>query len=763
MRFKKFFAGMTAAALAASMMVVLPVSAADAADLKMGDTLLKEDGSPVIAKAAFASGDWGAQDWSSSIEVKRGTNTLRITPKDNEGNGVEVKGKGASVFCIDMEGIYEQYPNMNISVSKVTLVTKKYKDDGTLDTKEDGTPKVKNTVLKAPNLEKPEKDAATTLDYAKIVTGDPEGKGNWRIELYNSFGSTKEDGVNPFKGIENMEYDYIDVTFSVWDDTTLEKNVYSDFVIDASAEYFDGYYEAPASEDSKARAYRNFIYLCGEFEDVNKPSKDLNCWDLSTVTGVTFFIKGNEELLAKRDWSGFGIGFSCDSANWYQVESTNMTYQLDDAGNYTDADGDGYADLIKPGSLVKVKDGLYAITVVKQPGDYGANDTLPGFFADTDTNARIWLNDWNNDESGEAVFQLDHVVLNPSPENVYLQDKIKVADGTHEKQTYTAPKWDDFNTAAEPSEPSEPSDDQPTDGETLIGDVNGDGKINVTDVSKVAAHVKGVKALTTDKQKAAADANFDTKINVTDVSKIAAHVKGIKKLEAKPADEPQDPDNDPTSAEVENLPYDAFLMFTNSSWGWGNWNGHSTSAADKGAYGVDAILNGDGEYTVSITPESLETPDPAVEADAELGIHDAGIYRDEATGEIIPSEGATVFCVDITGICDGTMTWDGEATKKGTQKKFTDADPTTDIMGKGRYTGQELTVKVTSIKADGVELDFDESKFVYGNIEDNNNRYRIEIYNEYGSTKDDPGIDFANLKFSKELSVTFTIEGLTKG
>ena len=204
-------------------------------------------------------------------------------------------------------------------------------------------------------------------------------------------------------------------------------------------------------------------------------------------------------------------------------------------------------------------------------------------------------------------------------------------------------------------------------------------------------------------------------------------------------------------------------MFTNSSWGWGNWNGHSTSAADKGAYGVDAILNGDGEYTVSITPESLETPDPAVEADAELGIHDAGIYRDEATGEIIPSEGATVFCVDITGICDGTMTWDGEATKKGTQKKFTDADPTKDIMGKGRYTGQELTVKVTSIKADGVELDFDESKFVYGNIEDNNNRYRIEIYNEYGSTKDDPGIDFANLKFSKELSVTFTIEGLTKG
>ena len=61
------------------------------------------------------------------------------------------------------------------------------------------------------------------------------------------------------------------------------------------------------------------------------------------------------------------------------------------------------------------------------------------------------------------------------------------------------------------------------------GDVNGDGAITVTDISKIAAHVKGIKSLTEEEQKRA-DANGDGSITVTDISKIAAHVKGIKAL-----------------------------------------------------------------------------------------------------------------------------------------------------------------------------------------------------------------------------------------
>jgi hypothetical protein len=59
----------------------------------------------------------------------------------------------------------------------------------------------------------------------------------------------------------------------------------------------------------------------------------------------------------------------------------------------------------------------------------------------------------------------------------------------------------------------------------IAGDVNGDGKVNVTDVSKVAAHIKGEKPLKTDEIKNA-DINKDGKINVADLAKIAAKVKG---------------------------------------------------------------------------------------------------------------------------------------------------------------------------------------------------------------------------------------------
>lgn len=552
MRFKKFFAGMTVAALAASMLTVLPASAKTAADMPANGPVLKDDGSPVIAKAVFSSGDGSVNDTETSIEVIRGENTLRITPKNAD--GAETKGVGASKFCIDLEGVYEQYPNMMINVSKVSLVKKQYDENGnpimkTETDKETGekheVQKTKSVLLKAPNLEKPEKDADTTLDYAKIQKGDFENNGSWRVEFYNADGATKD--ADPFKGRDVMEYDYIDVVFTVWENTKLEKQVFDNYVINADDPSFEGYFEDPSSPDSKGRAYRNFIYLCGEFEETDKTSKFVNSWDLSTVTAITYFVKGNEKLLASRDWSGFGIGIAATCNNWYQVESTNQVYVMNEDGTYKDADNDGYADLVKPASLVKIEDGLYAVTIVKKAGDYGKNDEQKGFFNEFDTGARIWLNDWNNDESGEAVFQLDHVVLNPSPENVYINDKVNISTGEAEKQTYEKPTWEEFNEGIEPDDPK-PGDDNPTDSETsdgetsdgettdkedgLLGDVNGDGEINVQDISKAAAAVKGIKPLE-DAEAKRADVNGDGEVKVNDVVQIAAHVKGVKAIEKK--------------------------------------------------------------------------------------------------------------------------------------------------------------------------------------------------------------------------------------
>ena len=63
----------------------------------------------------------------------------------------------------------------------------------------------------------------------------------------------------------------------------------------------------------------------------------------------------------------------------------------------------------------------------------------------------------------------------------------------------------------------------------ILGDINNDGSINVSDISMIAAHIKGKKSLEGDAL-TAADVSQDTVINVKDLSLVAAHVKGIKML-----------------------------------------------------------------------------------------------------------------------------------------------------------------------------------------------------------------------------------------
>lgn len=66
-------------------------------------------------------------------------------------------------------------------------------------------------------------------------------------------------------------------------------------------------------------------------------------------------------------------------------------------------------------------------------------------------------------------------------------------------------------------------------GKAVKGDINRDGKVNVSDITMVAAHIKNEKPLTKEQQKKA-DVNKDGKINVADLSALAAQVKGIKPL-----------------------------------------------------------------------------------------------------------------------------------------------------------------------------------------------------------------------------------------
>ncbi|MFV0290762.1 MAG: hypothetical protein ACK5IJ_07685 [Mangrovibacterium sp.] len=80
-----------------------------------------------------------------------------------------------------------------------------------------------------------------------------------------------------------------------------------------------------------------------------------------------------------------------------------------------------------------------------------------------------------------------------------------------------------------------------------------------------------------------------------------------------------------------------------------------------------------------------------------------------------------------------------------------------------QYMCYLLVPEMAGGSAENVEnlLVVDSSKLAFGNIEDNNDKYRIEIYNAYGATASNSPIVAADLKFSSSVSITFTISGLS--
>ncbi|WP_294478860.1 dockerin type I domain-containing protein [uncultured Ruminococcus sp.] len=88
---------------------------------------------------------------------------------------------------------------------------------------------------------------------------------------------------------------------------------------------------------------------------------------------------------------------------------------------------------------------------------------------------------------------------------------------------------EDVTTADEVTTSDDVTTDDVTteDNDRPLGDISGDGKINVTDITLVAAHVKGKKLLAPEAV-FYADIDRNGKLNVTDIVLIAAHVKGKK-------------------------------------------------------------------------------------------------------------------------------------------------------------------------------------------------------------------------------------------
>ena len=111
-----------------------------------------------VATIGYASAGWNYQDWKTSVNVTGdGTYTITVVP--------EYAASGVTVFVIDLVGAWEEmsgYKLMDISISC------------------DGTP--------------------VAVDLSKILVGDLEEKGNYRIDIWNEYGDTKKDpGIDPSK------------------------------------------------------------------------------------------------------------------------------------------------------------------------------------------------------------------------------------------------------------------------------------------------------------------------------------------------------------------------------------------------------------------------------------------------------------------------------------------------------------------------------------------------------------------------------------
>jgi hypothetical protein len=87
-----------------------------------------------------------------------------------------------------------------------------------------------------------------------------------------------------------------------------------------------------------------------------------------------------------------------------------------------------------------------------------------------------------------------------------------------------------------------------------------------------------------------------------------------------------------------------------------------------------------------------------------------------------------------------TLTFDRSSARTGVSKRY-------------------LGLSLRSVRA-YTEVIPESGNLVFGDIE-NNGRLRIEIYNEYSATKDNPPIDPASIKFSENMVVTFTLTGIT--
>ena len=125
---------------------------------------------PVVAKLGFTDSTWEHQDWETSVEVT-GDGTYTLTSTTVAG------AADFGVFVIDFDQMFANYPDAVATLDKIEV-------DG----------------------------SEISVSADKILYGDIEEKGNFRIDVYNMYSDTKDNpGVNQATPVSES----LSVTFTV--------------------------------------------------------------------------------------------------------------------------------------------------------------------------------------------------------------------------------------------------------------------------------------------------------------------------------------------------------------------------------------------------------------------------------------------------------------------------------------------------------------------------------------------------------------------
>ncbi|SFC29240.1 D-alanyl-D-alanine carboxypeptidase family protein [Ruminococcus albus] len=118
------------------------------------------------------------------------------------------------------------------------------------------------------------------------------------------------------------------------------------------------------------------------------------------------------------------------------------------------------------------------------------------------------------------------------------------------------------------------------------GDVNGDGRVNITDITLTAAFVKGKRLLSAEEM-AAADVNGDGSVNTTDITRIAAFVKGKRNLDGSEFKKDPEPEPEPSGPVIEvknGVTYVNGILVVNKSYALPENYGNGLTAETQKAF-----------------------------------------------------------------------------------------------------------------------------------------------------------------------------------